>query len=155
MKKSTYDDEQKDASHSVLLDHNLFIVWKPEHNLGIPIIDEQHRGIVTIINSLNFGMQHHYIEDMLAPLVDMMYDYTRIHFRVEETLFEQIDFPHEEEHKKLHSALASKLGSIGNRSILSKDAHEFMDFLKEWWINHICAEDLIFRDYMNEKNETR
>jgi hypothetical protein len=23
-----------------------------------------------------------------------------------------------------------------------------MVFLKNWWINHICNEDLIFRDYL-------
>jgi hemerythrin len=31
---------------------------------------------------------------------------------------------------------------------LDKDPYPFMDFLKNWWIDHICNEDLIFRDYL-------
>ena len=36
---------------------NLYITWKNEDELGIPIIDEQHRGVVTAINSLFYFMQ--------------------------------------------------------------------------------------------------
>lgn len=36
---------------------NLYITWKPEHALGIPILDEQHRAVVATINSLFYFMQ--------------------------------------------------------------------------------------------------
>ena len=32
----------------------LYIVWNEKNNIGVPIIDEQHRGIVIAINSLYY-----------------------------------------------------------------------------------------------------
>ena len=131
----------------VFTEHNLFIVWQPSYNLGIPIIDEQHRGIVTTINSLHFGMQNNYVRNMLSPITEMMYDYTRIHFLVEESFLVKIDFPNAKKHHALHDELSAKLNSAGHRSVLDHDPYEFMDFLKDWWISHICHEDLLFRNY--------
>ena len=133
-----------------LMEQNVFIIWKPEYNLGIPIIDEQHRGIVSTINSLHFGMQTGYIRDILKAVIDMMYDYTRIHFEVEEEFLAKIDYPNAQKHHMLHLDLSSKLSNASRNSLLGKDPHEFMDFLKNWWINHICHEDLIFRNFLVE-----
>jgi hemerythrin len=130
-----------------MLKHNVFIVWNPEYNLGIPIIDEQHRGIVSTINSLHFGLQNNYGKDMFSPIIDMMHNYTRIHFQLEESFLEKIDSPNAKRHHELHRDLSSKLDDIGRDITLNKDPYQFMDFLKNWWINHICNEDLIYKDY--------
>ena len=129
------------------MDHNIFIIWKPGYDLGIPIIDEHHRGIVSTINSLYFVMQNNYAKDMLNPIIDMMYDYTHIHFRIEESFLEMTNFPSAKKHHQMHVGLSSRLNETGRQSMLDKDPYQFMDFLKQWWINHICIEDLIFRDY--------
>ena len=139
-------------TRQVWLDHNMFIIWKPEYILGIPIIDDQHRGITTTINSLYFGTQNNFIKNILRPIVDTMESYTNIHFQTEEMFHEMIAFPEAEEHKKLHRELSSKLNKVGHNSLLNNDPHEFMDFLKKWWINHICNEDLIYRDFF-QKNK--
>ena len=146
-------DGQKGAAFPNLFEHNVFIVWKPEYDLGIPIIDEQHRGIVTIINSLHFEMQFAYTRDILTSIVDMMNDYTHIHFRLEESFLEKIDFPNANKHRDLHRDLTSKLSAAGRKSLIDGDPHAFMDFLKSWWINHICHEDLIYRDYLASLTE--
>lgn len=38
--------------------HTLFIVWSDMNETGIKIIDDQHRGIVSVINSLYFYMSY-------------------------------------------------------------------------------------------------
>ena len=138
-------------THRLFLEHNVFIVWKPEFNLGIPIIDEHHRGIVSIINSLHFGMQNRYIKDILAPIIDMMDDYSRIHFQIEEDFLEKIGYPNLVKHRELHHELSSKSKKLGKDSLLDRDSHNYMDFLKQWWINHIRVEDLTFRDHVFKK----
>ena len=141
-------NENQIENHSVALRHNVFIVWKPEFNLGIPIIDEQHRGIVSTINSLHFGLQNYHSRDMLFPIIDMMYDYTYIHFKIEEYFLEKLDFPNAKKHHELHLGLSGELDRMGRKSILEKDPYQFMEFLKQWWIAHIRSEDLIFRDFL-------
>ena len=140
--------KEKKKVRQTSFEHNIFIVWKPEYNLGIPIIDEHHRGIVSTINSLHFGMQNNYVKDMLTPIIEMMYDYTRIHFQIEESFLELIDFPNAKIHQGLHRDLSLRLSTTGRHSLLDKDPSLFMDFLKNWWIQHICGEDLIFRNYL-------
>jgi hemerythrin len=132
--------------------HNVFIVWKPEYNLGIPIIDEQHRGIVTIINSLYYGMQHNYVNSIIVPIIDMMHDYTQIHFQIEVDLLEKNYFPDIKSHHVLHQKLLTKLNEVGRKTMLDKDPYQFMGFLKEWWINHICKEDMAFRNYYTNQD---
>ena len=144
-----------ETAHAALLEHNIFIVWKPEYDLGIPIIDEQHRGIVTTINSLYYGMQNYYAREMLAPIVDMIHDYTHIHFRIEEDFHEKCRFPYFNTHHELHRELTAKLLQVGRRSMLDKDPYQFMDFLKQWWIDHICNEDLLFHNYLLKSSAQR
>ena len=129
-------------------DYSIFIIWKPDYNLGIPIIDEQHRGVVSIINSLYYGMKNNNINGVLEPIINMLTEYTRIHFQIEESFFEKSDFPDVQKHLGLHQDLMSKLAEIGRKSILDKDPYQLMDFLKKWWINHICEADMKYRDYI-------
>ena len=147
MEETMLKDAHKNEIRYKLFNYDLLIVWKPEYELGIPIIDEQHRGIVTTINSLYYGMQHNYGKEILAPIADMVYNYTRIHFQTEESFLKKIDFPNAEKHHDLHRALSSKLAEVERDSLLNSDPYEFMNFLRSWWINHICKEDLIYRDY--------
>ncbi len=136
-----------DAGGHLQATHPVFIVWKPEYNLGIPILDEQHRGIVSIINSLHYGLANKRSDRLLKPVVGMVAEYTRLHFEIEEAFLGQCGFPDAERHRGWHRELMRKVSLIGRESLWSRDPRAFMDFLKEWWIGHICGKDLAFRDY--------
>ncbi len=145
---NSHGNGHKDETRAMLLRHNVFIVWEDKYNLGIPIIDEQHRGIVTTINSLHFGINNNYFSESFAPFVEMITDYTRIHFQIEEAFMEQIHPGMAAQHRELHDKLLSQLMFTGHKSQYEKDPQQFFGFLKNWWINHICNEDLLFRDYL-------
>jgi len=151
--KAIHDGVKRTGTQAVLLKQNVLIVWKPEYNLGIPIIDEQHRGIVSTINSLHFGMQSKYAKEMLTPIIEMMHSYTLIHFHLEEDFLEKINSPEAQRHIGLHLELSQELDRTGRDTMLNRDPYKFVGFLKQWWLDHICCEDLIFRDnlYSNEK----
>jgi hemerythrin len=146
MKRNIIAEKKNNGIKPLLIDHNVYIKWSTDYDLGIPIIDDQHRGIVIIINSLHFGMQNVYVKNMLAPIIDMMNHYTRIHFQVEEDFLDLIGVADVERHRELHRELSSKLADAGRKSMFDKDPHQFMDFLKEWWLGHICDEDLKYKD---------
>ena len=144
MRNSTNDKDKTGVTPSVLHEQNVFIVWKPEYDLGIPIIDEQHRGIVTIINSLYYGTQSNYIKNILAPTIDMLRSYADIHFQTEEYFLETIDYPGAANHRLLHREYTSKLAGIEREISVDKDPRQLMGFLKKWWLGHICEEDTLF-----------
>ena len=131
-----------------LLQHHFLIAWKPEYNLGIPIVDEQHRGIVTTINSLYYGMQNKKADSMLASIITMVYEYSHLHFKLEEEFFKSFNFPGAEDHGKLHAGLMDTLFEIRERSIWDRDPYQLNDFLKKWWIDHICDKDRVFKEFI-------
>jgi len=141
--------EKKDFMCHVMLEHNLFIVWKAEYNLGIPIIDEHHRTIVALINTLAYGIMNNQTKKVLNPLISMIYNYTNIHFQLEEKFLEEINYHDSQGHHALHFELINKYSDISSRSIRSKNPYEFMEFLRDWWLNHICEKDLEYRKYLD------
>jgi len=143
---------QKEPVMNSVLNHNVLIVWKPEYNLGIPIIDEQHRGIVSTINSLFFAMQNNHGENVLKPVIGMVTEYTHIHFQLEEDFLGKCGFPGLKNHRELHDKLRQTLSSEGSKSLWANDPQEFLEFLKNWWIDHICEKDRVFRDYLLKKS---
>jgi len=140
----------KEAWHS-LLTHNILIVWNPSFNLGIPIVDEQHKGIVSSINSLCYAIQNKHGDEMLKPVINMVNEYTRIHFEIEEDFLYRCGYPDYEKHLELHKELTKALSHTSQDSIWNKDPQEFLAFLKEWWTNHICKEDKEFSEYLKNR----
>ena len=124
------------------------IVWKPEYELGIHIVDEHHRGILAATNSLYYEMQQKRGESVLVPIFKIMHEFAYLHFKIEEEFLEKFDFPDMVAHRVLHNELMNKLSKIGEESVLNHDPYQLMDFLREWWIDHICNRDRAFRNYL-------
>ena len=124
------------------------IVWKHEYDLGIHIVDEHHRGILAVINSLDYEMQRQQSESILMPIFKIMQEYTHIHFKIEEAFFNKFDFQDAIPHCAIHSELMETLNNVGDQCLLNNDPCELMDFLKKWWIDHIRMKDREFRDYL-------
>jgi len=59
----------------------LYIAWNDDNKLGIPIIDEQHRAIISTINSLHYFMQPGHGDDIIQPTMIILEQYVNIHFK--------------------------------------------------------------------------
>lgn len=124
------------------------IVWKNINETGIPIIDEQHRGIVSTINSLFYFMRKQRGSYIIAPTIAMLEQYTKVHFLTEESLLELTGYPEMDEHKELHRALIDKMFSISLMSKKTDDPTELLDFLKSWWTGHINMNDKLYTSFV-------
>lgn len=112
----------------------LYIIWNENNNIGIPIIDKQHRGIVVTINSFHYFIQEGRGLDVLKPTLNILEQSTRIHFQTEEPLMEKASYPGFEEHILLHSELMKKTKEIEREAASDKDPKIALAFLKEWWL---------------------
>lgn len=121
--------------------YNLLIVWKESDMLGVPIIDEQHRGFVSIINALHFEIKKNRGMEALPHIVTMIREYGKMHFRAEEELMAAAGYPGLAKHRELHAALIVGTLHIGNESLLMNDPLKFLEFLEDWWVNHIRIQD--------------
>lgn len=126
--------------------NTLYIQWTSSSDLGIPILDDQHRGIVSTINTLHYFSSQGQGFEVLLPTFKIMEQYSILHFKLEETLMRKANFPYYEKHCLVHRELIEKTIAVRNKSTLYKDPGVAMAFLKEWWVEHIRGED---REYVN------
>lgn len=115
----------------------VLIQWQASHETGIPVIDEQHRGIVSIINSFNFSIRHHNVEFFINNTFIMIDSYTKIHFATEEEILRIAGYPDLENHKRIHESLIKESFSIASQSIRMYKPDIYLQFLKKWWVEHI------------------
>ncbi|MDR0843122.1 MAG: hemerythrin family protein [Acidobacteriota bacterium] len=126
------------------MDYSLLIQWKDVNNLGIPIIDDQHRGIVSVINSLAFFVQRNKGEFYLNTTFAMMDSYTKLHFSTEEELLRAAGYPEFDGHRRLHTDLIRESFFTANESIRLCDPDIYLRFLKNWWMEHINRCDRMY-----------
>ena len=119
----------------------LYIVWNKNNELRIPIIDEQHRGIVTTINSFHYFIKEGSGLDALKPTFIILAQYINIHFKTEEALMKAAGYNGLEEHLVLHRELIKRTQAIARGAVSYKEPEIALSFLKEWWIGHINQKD--------------
>ena len=122
----------------------LYIVWNDINKLGIPIIDEQHRGIVATINSFHYFIQEGHGLEALKPTLKILEQYTCIHFKTEEALMKEAECPDLERHIILHDELMKRTKEIALEAVSHEEPELALVFLKEWWLSHISEEDKLY-----------
>ena len=133
------------------MNQSLLISWTPSNELGIPVLDEQHRGIVSIINSFGFVIQRDQKAEFYVNTIFTMMDcYTKLHFATEEELLSAAGYPDIEDHKKLHITLIKKSFSVAAKSIRLRDPNMYLQFLQEWWLTHINDCDRAYAPFMRK-----
>jgi hemerythrin len=129
----------------------LYIVWQPSNETGIPIIDEQHRGIVSTINSLHYFIQHGDAAAAFEPTMDVLNHYTSLHFLAEEALMRTAGYPYLDEHAELHNKFMNQVRSMTKYRADPDQVDELLVLLKTWWLRHINQEDRKYVDAVKKQ----
>lgn len=126
-----------------------FFTWKESFNTGISEIDAQHRSIVDKINDLH-DSHGHADRGMIAGIIAGLTRYTIEHFSLEEQLFDSAGFPDSQAHRRQHELFREKLADLGHDFDQGKSGVEVetLQFLKEWFIDHILTMDMNYRPYV-------
>jgi len=128
----------------------LLINWNESFLTGVEIVDEQHRGIVSIINSLHFA-QPRANACFLQPATEMIMGYTQIHFSTEIMLLKEAGYPRLRDQERQHEHLIAESDRLAKACLEEgEDPGEYLDFLKEWWQVHIIHEDMGFSGFMRD-----
>lgn len=130
-----------------------FIEWGPQFSVGIQEIDEQHKRLVSMVNSLYKAFKEGTERQVIASILNGLVEYTVYHFGTEEKYFEQFGYPEAEVHKKIHADLTRKVLAFKEKFDEGKAtvSIELLKFLKDWLTNHICITDKKYGPYLKEK----
>ncbi|MCL2186507.1 MAG: bacteriohemerythrin [Treponema sp.] len=127
------------------------VTWNDSYSLGIKLIDDQHKGLIDIVNDIfNHATgrdleEHEYFKDVIKQAVD----YVKNHFATEEKIMISTKYKGYDAHKKSHEEFILKVirtakdYESGKRLTLTS----FGYFLKDWVLTHIAVMDKKYCDY--------
>ncbi len=125
----------------------LYITWQDSYNSGINIIDSQHRGIVSAINSIFYYLRGQRAEEKAEHVFKLVKEYTDVHFKTEEYIQAASNYPLYDEHKQLHAELRRSTIKVLDDYWVNQDPAIVLKFLKSWWIGHIGKEVASFKEH--------
>ncbi len=128
--------------------------WRDEYKTGNDVLDDQHKHLFKIVNTLHDAMLEGHGRDVLQKTLDELIAYTIEHFRIEEKLMESSHYPDYEEHKAKHDDLKSQVTVLLEKM---KQQNNFLSievskFLTNWLIHHIMGSDQKMIKFFKEQN---
>lgn len=119
------------------------LTWEDSYSVGVKEIDGQHQKMFGIINRLYDSMNAAKDTENLPQILKELVDYATFHFSTEEKYFVKFNYEDSAEHINFHHMYSGRVDHFikdyeVQNSLLS---FEILDFLKDWWINHINGED--------------
>lgn len=118
-------------------------VWTDQLNVGIEVIDQQHRRIVEYINQLDDARSNGYSREEIGYLINDLVDYTISHFGFEESLQEEANYPFLKSHKKVHELFTKRVSEYQTKFTQGEDVSKALNsLLVTWLFNHIKRDDV-------------
>jgi hemerythrin len=128
------------------------IKWSNTLLCGIKIIDDQHKGLVALINDMfmhvtgNQEQEYEYFSNIIHELVK----YVKIHFATEERIMLAVKFAGFAQHKKEHNifilTVKEKVEDYNMKKYINLSS--FTKFLKEWVLSHIAIIDKQYFEHL-------
>lgn len=123
------------------------MVWNDHFTTGIPIVDEQHRWLIDLVNNAAPVLALDYQRNCLEAeaLLDQLIDYAAFHFETEDQLMHEygIDARHYQHHLQSHDEFASRVTALRKdyANGVTHSGGELLSFLANWLVYHILGED--------------
>lgn len=117
------------------------IKWSEDYEIGIPVIDNQHRRIVVYINLL-CDADNSDIKGVNEDVIYNLIDYTNSHFAFEEALMEEAGYDALSIHQQTHRAFSEKIQSLKEKlNDERQTAQQLVALLTDWLLDHIQHDD--------------
>ncbi len=127
-----------------------YIEWQDWMAVGIPLIDADHKVLISLINQVHACIGDAQESSRLGDVLRALEEYTEHHFRREEKLAEEVGFPGLTAHKALHAHLTAQVREMVHRYEMvpgSTRAVDVQSFLERWLIDHVCRHDMAIKKY--------
>ncbi len=123
--------------------------WTSEYSVGVGEIDEQHKMLFDLINQLFLSALNREHESAISEILDVLIDYTRTHFTLEEQLLTEAGYPVLASHHQQHLRFVEKMEAVAAKFCEGKIVtYELINFLKHWLKEHILETDMGYASYL-------
>ncbi len=133
----------------------IFIEWSGKYEMGIELIDRQHRELVDSINTLYTSIMLNKEKSGIDLLIQFLIDYSHEHFSIEELMMREIDYGKADLHRSEHSAFHERMVDFSKttESVIFSPYEELFYFLNSWVVGHLMHTDRDFyREYLKARS---
>ena len=114
------------------------VIWNNDWNTGIATVDAQHEEWLGLINALLVAVKSGtplHVPNVLARILL----YVDMHFRTEERLMVDYNYPKITDHMRMHHEIQDKLMNLNKETLLTE---EILYLFIEWLVFHITKVDM-------------
>lgn len=134
-----------------------FMPWSESFSLGIRLLDNDHRQLFDIINTLHQAVLAGAERRVVGGILDALVSYTEGHFEREEAYLARYGYPERDAHMAEHRRLTGVV--YGLKRQFDQDAdkiigRDVLTFLKTWLEKHILGSDMAFAPYLRGEKGT-
>src|SRR5690554_776244 len=130
------------------------IAWSPDFEIGVDIIDEQHKRLFDYFAEIEEVIASGETEPLKLVVRGLM-DYAVSHNSFEETLMEDAGYPMLDAHRRVHEEFKKRMYSYQQRLDGGEDAiklaREVRLDIAMWLMNHLKREDKHYTPYVIKK----
>ncbi|MBT5107379.1 MAG: hemerythrin family protein [Rhodospirillaceae bacterium] len=135
-----------------------FYTWNASMSVGDPYIDDDHKGLIHLINRLYENAEIEGQYDILDDIAERLLDYTAFHFRREEQVLQACGYTALAAHKAEHDRFTADIHE--NRDALKPEtaavtARALAEYLKAWLSDHIQIRDAAYKPDIKGNDEAR
>lgn len=127
-------------------------VWNDSLVSGNAILDEQHKQLFSLVKAFDDACKNGQGAAEIKRTLDFLIDYTIEHFKLEEDLQKQYNYPEYMRHRQYHReftravcALADRLEQEGPTPSLTKT---LLQTAGDWLIHHIKSDDFVLATFL-------
>jgi hemerythrin len=141
------------------------IIWREQMSVGNDLIDQDHRYLFCLINSIELALKHEEDVDAMLVFVQQLVAYTHFHFQREESIQKKALYPQSGSHQDIHRKILEHIGELeqdirefhqhckdgslvdGEREMITQ---RIMMLLREWVLDHVLKDDKRMEPYLRK-----
>ena len=126
------------------------VEWNPEWDTGFPIIDEQHKHLLTEFNDFLDAVKRDFHGEHVRNLIEFLIDFLDAHCEEEEFRMRETKYPRLIEHMAFHDHLRTTANTLADISNKNPEifAAEVTAFVLDWIERHIKLEDRLMAKHL-------
>ncbi len=123
--------------------------WAANYSVGHEVLDRQHKMILDLcVQVRDLDVTDPMYSERLHEILNSMSVYAINHFKTEERVLREINYPHMDEQEKEHLDYQEGLTNLLMDSITGvPDQARVRTFLDDWWVDHILLSDMKYKGY--------
>ena len=135
------------------------MVWHEKYETGNRVVDDEHKEIFRLVQRV-IDAAFDNREEKIETTIDFLANYTVNHFKHEEELMDESDYPETDIHKKQHSDFVQQVVSlrerVKNETDSAKSNIDINNVIVNWLTDHVLGSDKLmashYRNWSKSKN---